>query len=71
MRVSFLVLAIAIPAVFGDATGSQVDLAPNSTFSLESGTPVSTGGDIVFTGTAISFVGAASADDLDFGRRIS
>lgn len=62
-----LVLGLAFPVVaFADASGTQA-LSANTIFNLDNSTVVTSGGDIKFTGTAITLVGSATAYNFGSG----
>ena len=60
LRYSTLAMAAMLlpAAAFADISGTTT-LASGSTFNLDSGTTVTSGGDIKWTGTSITFVGTA------------
>ena len=62
-----VVLALAFPvAALADVTGTPT-ISSGSDFSFDNGTSTSTGGDIKFTGTSITFVGSATGYDAGSG----
>lgn len=59
-RACMAVLALSLPVtLFADLTGTQT-LSSGAKFSFDTGTVVTSGGDIQFTGTTIAFVGNAT-----------
>ncbi|MGD1091097.1 MAG: hypothetical protein ABSB35_03785 [Bryobacteraceae bacterium] len=63
-RVAIAVLTAGLPAAaLADVTGS-VTLQANNAFSLDTGTTSSSGGDILWTGTQISFQGNAKGANV-------
>jgi uncharacterized protein (TIGR03437 family) len=62
-----VVLALALPVtILADATGTPT-ISSGSDFSFDNGTSSSSGGDIKFTGTSITFVGSAGGLDAGGG----
>jgi uncharacterized protein (TIGR03437 family) len=63
-RNALVVMAFALPvAALADVTGTPT-LSANSTLNLDTGAIVTTGGDILWDGTNINFVGSATGVDL-------
>lgn len=63
-RNALAVIALTLPiAAFADINGS-VNLSAGSSFSLDSGSTVTSGGDISWNGTSITTVGSAADADL-------
>src|ERR1700722_6315242 len=64
LRIALVVMAFTIPvAALADVTGTPT-LAANSTLNLSTGAVVTTGGDILWDGSNINFVGSATGVDL-------
>src|SRR5438552_4094711 len=64
-RILFL-LGLAAATVAGDNNGTQ-NLTPGQSFSFDKGAVVTSGGDIIFSGTSINLQGSAKALDLGPG----